>query len=116
MPAAAIVRPPRNGPIWRLSVGSDDGILVAVVAAIEQRVAFVEGRVVELGRAMTDVRDAISTLERRMDERFAGVDRRFEGIERRLDAIDHRIANQFLWVVGLQVTTIAAVFTAIFAR
>lgn len=112
--------------------------------AIEERVAFVEGRVVELGRGMTDLRDAIVSLERRMDERFAGVDRlfesvdrrfeaidrrfeaidrrfeavdrRFEGIERRLDAIDHRIANQFLWVVGLQVTTIAAVFTAILAR
>lgn len=91
--------------------------------AIEERVAFVEGRVVELGRGMTDLRDAIGSLEQRMDERFAGVDRRFEavdrrfeGIERRLDAIDHRIANQFLWVVGLQVTTIAAVFTAIFAR
>jgi hypothetical protein len=112
-------------------------MLEADVPAIEERVAFVEGRLVEQARGMTDLRDAFVALEHRLedlsasvarqfeavdrrfeavDRRFEAVDRRFEGIERRLDAIDHRMASQFLWVVGLQVTTIAAVFAAILAR
>jgi hypothetical protein len=76
---------------------------------------------------MTDLRDAIGSLERRMDERFAGIDQRFASIERRMDqqsasldqrlaTLDARMATQSLWLVGLQVTTIVAVVTAVLVR
>jgi len=116
-------------------------MLEADVAILEERMAFVEGRLVEQSRSMNDLRESIVSLERRMDHRFDGVDQRFvaidqrfvaidqrfTGLERRMDqqftaldqrisTLDARMANQFLWVVGLQITTIVAVLTAVFVR
>ena len=52
-----------------------------------------------------------------MDRRFEGVDRRFDAIDGRFDAIDRRfervddrLSRQFLWLVGIQVTTLASVW------
>jgi uncharacterized coiled-coil protein SlyX len=97
------------------------------VVTTEERLAFVEGRVVEQGRAMSDLREAIVSLERRMDQRFSAIDHRFAGVEQhmaqqfaaldqRVSALDARMASQFLWLVGLQVTTTAAIITAVIVR
>lgn len=69
------------------------------------------------------IREALVSLEQRMDRRFEAIDRRFEAIERRLDGLDGRIdgldtrmSRQFTWIVGLHVTTLAAVVAARLAR
>lgn len=62
-----------------------------------------------------------------MDRRFEGVDRRFEALERRLDgldqkldqrtdALDQKISRQFVWLVGVQATTLVALIGALLAR
>ena len=115
---------------------------------IEERVAYIEGRVEEQGRGMDGIRDAIVHLEERMDARFAGVDARFtsmassiderftsmgssidarfasvaarfDAVDRRLDALDARVTalddkmtRVFMWLVGLNVATLAAVVTS----
>ena len=92
------------------------------MAAIEERVAYLEGRVEEHGQMINGVREAVSSLERRMDARFEAIDRRFEAIDRRfeaidlrLDAMDGKISRQFVWLVGIQVMTLAAVVTSLAA-
>ncbi len=100
------------------------------MATLEERVAFLEGRVTEHTRGMDGIRDALSSLEARVDGRFESVDRRFEAIdrrfeavdrrfdnlERRLDGLDEKISRQFVWLVGVQVTTLAAIVAALAAR
>lgn len=90
---------------------------------IEERVAYIEGQVSEQSHAMIEVRDAVRQLEHRADGRFEAIDRRFEAIDRRFDTVDRRIdaldakvSNQFLWLVGLQVTTLVAIVGALLAR
>jgi len=58
-----------------------------------------------------------------VDARFAGIDRRVEGIEhrfdtmdRRLEGLDDKVSRQFVWLVGVQVTTLVAVDGALIAR
>ncbi|MBM3819092.1 MAG: hypothetical protein FJW14_08780 [Acidimicrobiia bacterium] len=59
------------------------------MAAMEQRVAYLEGRVEAHSKTFVDLRDDIRRL-------------------------DDKISRQFLWLVGLQVTTLVAVLGAVF--
>lgn len=94
---------------------------------IEERVAFLEGRVEEQARQTDGIRDAMVHLEERMDRRFEGVDvrlqafedrvdRRFEALDRRFDVTDEKYSRYFIWILATQVTTLAAVVTAFVAR
>lgn len=57
---------------------------------IEERVAFLEGRVVEQSNVLDAVRTDIALLGERMDRRFEAVDRRFAEIDQRFIGIDQR--------------------------
>jgi chromosome segregation ATPase len=55
------------------------------------------------------------TIDRRfeaVDRRFESVDRRFDAVDRRFDLLDAKVSRQFVWLVGVQVMTLAAVVTA----
>jgi uncharacterized coiled-coil protein SlyX len=111
------------------------------MATLEERVAYLEGRVGEQGQVLTEIRDAIRHLEQRFDARFEGqdqrfeglgrsvdarfdtidrrfdiVDRRFEAVDRRIDSLDAKVSRQFVWLVGIQVTTLVAIVGALLAR
>ena len=108
------------------------------MATVDERVAFLEGRVNEQSQMINGIREAIVSLEQRMDRRFEGIDRRFDsmdlrfvGIEQRLNALDqkmdagfaaldHKMDHRFAWLVGIQLTTTAAavgtVLAALLAR
>jgi len=116
----------------------------AAVAGLEERVAFLEGRVVEHSHMLDGIREAIVHLEQRMDrrfelleqrftgldsrfvsidQRFAAIDQRFASVDQRLNALDMRIdgldakmSRQFMWLVGIQVTTLVAIVAALVAR
>ena len=104
------------------------------MTAIEERVAFLEGRVNEQSQRIDGIREAVASLERRMDagfeaidrrfeaidRRFEAIDRRFETIDRRFEAIDHRfdaleakLSKQFYWLVGGQVTVLVSVIAVL---
>jgi hypothetical protein len=51
-----------------------------------------------------------------MDARFEAVDRRFDTADRRIDVLDSKVSNHFVWLVGLQVTTLVAIVGALLAR
>jgi len=77
--------------------------------ALEQRVAFLEGRVVEHSARLDGVDGSVARLERRMDARF-------NQVEQRIDNLDSRISRQFTWLVGLHVATLITVVGALIAR
>jgi hypothetical protein len=91
----------------------DDGIVVVEVGhlvlfvdgdggsvpTLEERVAFLEGRVEEHARSTDGIRDALVHLEERMDRRFEAMDARFETLQaamlQRFDAMDARFDARF---------------------
>jgi uncharacterized coiled-coil protein SlyX len=79
------------------------------VLRIEERVAFVEGRLVEQAALFADLRASIASLEQQMT-------RRFEHVEARLDRFDSSQSTNFRWIVGIQITTLIAVLAAFAAR
>ena len=99
------------------------------VVSVEERVACLEGQVSDQAHTSVDMREAIRGLEHRVDARFEAIDRRFEAIDRRFEAIDRRfdtierridvlddkVSRQFVWLVGLQVTTLVATVGALAA-
>ena len=83
---------------------------------LEERVAYIEGQVSELSHSLVEVREAVRSLEHRMDARFESVDRRFDTVDRRIDALEQKVSNHFVWLAGLQVTTLLAIIGALLAR
>ena len=85
---------------------------------IDERVAFLEGRVEEHSQMVNGIRDALTSLEARMDRRFeqfeTRVDQRFVQVQARIDALDGKVSRQFVWLVGLHVTTLITVMAALF--
>lgn len=80
---------------------------------------------------LNSIRDTIVNLEQRMDRRFDAIeqrmDRRFEAIDQRFATVDQKIdkrfgdldmkmSRQFMWLAGMQVTTLAAVLAALVSR
>ncbi|MBI1874929.1 MAG: hypothetical protein HYZ58_13625 [Acidobacteria bacterium] len=101
------------------------------MATLEERVAFLEGRVVEHSGALDGVRGAVVSLEQRLDRRFEALeqrmdrrfedleqrmDRRFEDVDRRIDGLDTKLSRHFTWLVGIQVTMLVAMVAALLAR
>ena len=91
--------------------------------AREERVALLEGQVGEQGHMIESIREGLFSLdrrmdqlERRMDQRFEAIDRRFEAVDRRLDGLDGKMSRQFMWLVGMHVTTLVAIIAALLAR
>lgn len=76
---------------------------------VDERVAHVEGQVNELSLRLSGVEGAIRHLEQRMDIRF-------ETLDRRIDALDVKVSRQFMWLVGIQVTTLAALAAALISH
>ena len=62
---------------------------------VEERVARVEGQVNELS------------------ERLSGVEAAIRHFEQRFDQLDAKVSNQFVWIVGIQITTIVAIVAAL---
>lgn len=114
------------------------------MVTLEERVAFLEGTMTEHSRTLDGIREGLGAFEARVDRRFEAIDRRFDAIDRRFEAIDRRfeaidrrfdslerrfdvferrvdglddkMSRQFTWLVGLQVTTLGAIFAALLAR
>ena len=88
---------------------------------LEQRLADSERHSAErFDAAMQRSDQRFDALLQRMDQRFENVeqrmDRRFDGVDRRFEAMDAKFSRQFYWVVGLQLTTLTAIVTALVAR
>ena len=103
------------------------------MTAIEERLAFVEGRMTEHSQMFPDLREAMGRLERqldgrldrmgnrldRMDDRLDRMEGRLDRLEARLDAglseLRTAMTRHFQWIVGIQVTTLVTVVATLLA-
>jgi predicted RNase H-like nuclease (RuvC/YqgF family) len=93
---------------------------------LEERVAYLEGKVEEHSKVWSDLKDMMVNhdskmiaFEQRIDRRFEAIDRRFEAIDRRFEAMDRRFesidqkfSKYFLWIIGIQVSVLLAVIAS----
>ena len=88
--------------------------------SLEDRVALVEGRIGEQSMRIDDVREAVASLEaridrrleqfeQRMDLRFAGVDQRLDSLGARVDRVGHILIGLLIAIVGGLAGVIAAI-------
>ena len=75
------------------------------MAALEQRVAYIEGKVDEQSKIYVELRGDVRDLRGDLHR-----------LEQRIDRLDDRVSRQFVWVVGIQITTTVAVLGAVLAR
>ena len=68
------------------------------MAVLEERVAYLEGQMEQFGRLFSTMREDI-------------VD-----IRQRLARLDDKVSSQFLWLVGVQITTFAITIGALLSR
>jgi len=98
---------------------------------VEERLAYLEGRVGEHGHGMANHGDAVVQFTHRMDGLDLKIDRfrdelanRLDAVDRkidrfreelmgRIDGLDQKLSRQFLWLVGVQVTVLLAVIGAL---
>ncbi len=98
---------------------------------VEERVAFLEGRVVEQSNTLGGIRETMASLENRLERRLesleqslsqrlqaleASVSQRFERVDQRFDALDTKMSRQFMWLAGMLLTTLVAVVAALVTR
>jgi uncharacterized coiled-coil protein SlyX len=93
---------------------------------LEERVAYLEGKVEEHSRAYADIRDAIRQLAERVtfldqkvdrfrDELSGRIDALDQRLSGRIDALDQKVSRQFIWLVGIQITVLVAVVGVLIA-
>jgi hypothetical protein len=74
----------------------------------------------EHSHTLIEIRDSIRHLEQRLDARFDQIERRFDTRfdvnDRRFEGLDDKVARHSTWLVGIQVTTLAAIVGALLAR
>ncbi len=100
----------------RMPIREAGGIRVAQ-GTLEERVAYLEGKVEEQSRLGGELREMIAHLDQKVDRfreelsgRIDALDHRLSG---RIDALDQKVSRQFLWLVGLHVTVLLAVVGAL---
>jgi uncharacterized coiled-coil protein SlyX len=117
--------------------GKGANLTEAGMPTIEERLAFLEGQMSELSHGLVEVRDAVRQLDQTMDARFVQVDERFaqvdarfaqvdarfiqvdarfDSMDRRFATLDDKVSRQFVWTVGVQVTTLVAIVGALLSR
>ncbi len=75
------------------------------MAAVEQRIAYLEGRMNEQAQHVPDLKADMRDLRTDI--------RRVEG---RIDALDEKVSKHFIWLVGMQITTLVAIVGALLSR
>jgi hypothetical protein len=63
---------------------------------------------------------ALAAMRESVDQRFDRVDQRVDRLDQRMEAgferVEDRMSRQFMWLVGIQITTIVAMVAALVSR
>ncbi len=87
---------------------------------LEERVAYLEGKVEEQSRLGSEIREMISHLDQRLSSRIDGLSSRIDALDQkvdrireelsgRIDSLDQKFSRYFLWIIGIQVTIFLAI-------
>ncbi len=80
---------------------------------VEERVAYLEGRVEEHRDVLNDIRANMDLRFDAVDRRFDRMDQKFDRMDEKFDRMDDKMTRLFLWGVGIYVTTLSAAVAAI---
>jgi len=90
------------------------------MGALEERVAYLEGRGEEhaaaIGEVRADIRDLRAEMSRRFDHidgRFDYINGQFQHMDRRFERLETRFDSRFMWLVGLQFATFMTIIAAL---
>lgn len=72
---------------------------------LEERVAYLEGKVGELSGGYTQLREDIRGLREQLSTRIDALD---DHLNRRIDALDQKFSRRFAWLTGILVTALLA--------
>lgn len=93
----------------------------------DERLAFVEGRMTEQSQTFLEIRDEMREMRGEMRE-TRGEMREMRGemhaemrdirgeLRDAIHRLDDRVSRQFMWLVGVQLTTLAAIVVALISR
>ena len=80
---------------------------------LDERVAYLEGRLEEHSSTVDTLRSDIQEFRRQFENRIDGVYSRMDRLDSRMDALDARVSRQFTWLVGIQIVMFIALMSAI---
>ena len=95
---------------------------------LEERVAYLEGRVEEHSKAWEDLKDMIINLDHKVDTRIDSLDQRLssrmdsldqkvdrfrEELSSRVDSLDQKFSRYFLWIIGIQITIFLSIIATL---
>jgi len=108
---------------------------MAIAGSLEERVAYLEGKVEEQSRLGGELRELVIHLDQKVDRfreelvaantvtnsRIDALDQRLSSridaldqrLSSRIDALDQKVSRQFIWLVGIQVAVLLAVVGAL---
>lgn len=99
--------------------------------SLEERIAYLEGKVEEHSRGFGELREAIRHLDEKVDRFRQELAARIDALDQRMTAIDHKVdrfreelaarihtldqkvSRQFMWLVGIQIAVLLAVIGAL---
>jgi uncharacterized coiled-coil protein SlyX len=83
------------------------------VTTIDERVAYLEGKVDEHSSCFSELRDSVRQVDQKLDRLFASLNDRIVGVDQKVDRLDDKMSRQFLWILGVQVAVLIAVVSAL---
>ena len=88
-----------------------------MVATLEERVAYLEGKVEEHSRGLEDLKHLIINLDQKVNRRIDALDQKVdrfrEELSSRIDALDQKFSRYFLWLIGIQITILLAIIATL---
>ncbi len=95
------------------------------MAVVEDRLSLLEVKMQEVGATLvrmegmlSSVHQMVVALDQRvvaLDLRMDTLDHRVDRLEVRIDKLDDRVVKLFLWVIGIQTTTLITIAAGLFA-
>ena len=92
---------------------------------VEERLSLLEVKMQEVGVTLvrmegmlSSVHQMVLSLDQRvlaLDQRMDKLDQRVDRLELRIDKLDDRVVKLFLWVIGIQMTTLITIAAGLFA-
>ena len=76
---------------------------------LDERVSYIEGRMMEQSTILAGIQSSIAALDRRMQQGFARADERLDA---KFQALDSKMSKQFHWLVGILFTVLSALLIA----
>lgn len=109
--------------VFETRLDGHDHMLTDVREAIGSLGNRMDGRFISIDRRFDAMDRRFEAIDRRfeaIDRRFEAIDRRFDavdlrfvGLDQRFDALDSKVSRQFVWLVGIQVTSLIAIVGAL---